>query len=408
MAKLALLGGMPVRTKPYMQWPHSDEQEVEAVTEVIRSGKWFRYDGNKVDEFEEAFAKAHGTNHAIAVTNGTAALEIPLAALGIGPGDEVIVPSYTFIATATAVVVGGATPVFVDVQPDTLNIDPKCMEEAITDKTKAVIPVHFAGFPCDMDEILRIAKKHNIYVIEDAAHAHGGEYKGKMMGSLGDAAGFSCQASKNMTSGEGGVITTNDLELAEKMFSRHSFGRSPGRPWYEHHIVGTNTRMTEMQAAILLIQLSRLEQQTKERLINAKILDNCINSFPEELKLMRPCDGDTDKRAYHLYMLRYLQGGALADISRETFAKAMEAEGVSISLGYGIPLYKQIMFSGIPWGSKQTVKYEEMYQPVVEEAVKDTLWIPQQALVGDSSQVDDIAEAIDKIIKNVDELKGYK
>ena len=406
MAKLALLGGTPVRTIPYMQWPFSDDREIQAVTEVIRSGKWFRYDGTKVEEFEKAFAEAHGAAHAIAVTNGTAAIEVALLSLGIGVGDEVIVPSYTFIATASAVVYNNATPVFVDVQPDTFNIDPKCFEAAITEKTKAVIAVHFAGFPADMDEIISIAKKHNIYVIEDAAHAHGGEYKGKMLGSIGDAAGFSFQASKNMTSGEGGAILTNDTVLAEKMYSRHTLGRLPERAWYEHFMVGTNIRMTEMQAAILLVQLSRLHQQTKERLVNAKILDKCVSTFPSELGLMRPCCPDTEKRAYHLYMLKYLQGGALADVSREIFVKAMLAEGLIISTGYKFPLYKQEMFSTTPWGINQKTKYEEMHHPVAEHAMKESLWINQQVLVGDDSQVNDITAAIEKIIENAAELKG--
>jgi len=408
MANLALFGGAPVRTKPFMGWPYSDEKEVEAVSEVIRSGKWYRYDGGKVIEFEKAFAEAQGVSYAIAVTNGTTALEVPLAILGVGPGDEVVVPSYTFIATASAVLMHGAAPVFADVQPDTYNMDPAAFEAAVTERTKAVVPVHFAGMPADMDEITAIAKKHNIRVLEDAAHAHGGAYKGRMMGSLGDAAGFSFQASKNITAGEGGAITTGDAELAERMFSRHTFGRMPGRPWYEHHVVGTNARMTEMQAAILLVQLGRMKKHAEERLTNAAILDKAIGAYTEELMAMRPLNAGTARRAYHLYMFKYLGGGRLDGVSREDFAKALRAEGVPASTGYDMPLYRQAMFENAPRGVKQTSDYNKTYQPNVEKAVKESLWFGQSVLVGDDSQVNDIAAAIDKVVSNADELKNNK
>jgi len=405
MAELALFGGTPVRTKPMMSWPHFDEREVDAVCEVIRSGKWGRYEGTYVVEFERAFAQAQGAEYAIAVTNGTTALEVPLAIMGVGPGDEVIVPSYTFIATASAVLMHGATPVFVDVQPDTWNMDPACFEAAITEKTKVVVPVHFGGMPADLDEIMTIADMHGIDVLEDAAHAHGGSYKGRKMGSMGRAAGFSFQSSKNITAGEGGAITTSDADMAERMFSRHTFGRMPGRPWYEHHVIGTNTRMTEMQAAILLIQLSRMDQHARERLANAAILDKAIGAHAEELAIMRPANEASKDRAYHLYMYKYLGGGKLSGISREDFAAALRAEGVYANVGYDIPLYKQAMFSSAPRGLKQSVPYDRMFQPVVEKAVKESLWFGQSSLVGDSSQADDIVEAIEKIIKNADELR---
>ena len=407
MAKLALLGGSPVRAKPYLSWPLFDETEVNAVTEAVRSGKWWRYEGDRVEAFEKAFAATHGAGYGIACASGTAALEIILGAMGLGPGDEVIVPSYTFIASASAIVINQATPVFADVQPDTYNISPECFEEAVTERTKAVVAVHFAGFPSDMDEIMRIAIKRGVLVVEDAAHAHGGEYRGKMMGSIGDAAAFSFQASKNMTCGEGGISLCGSAELAEKIFSRHTFGRMPGRPWYEHYIMGTNLRMTEMQAAILLAQLARLKRQTEERLKNADVLDAAFGNRPEEFGLMRPRDEGTKKRAYHLYMLRYLNGGRLKGISRELFSEAMRAEGVGVNPGYGMPLYRQEVFKTVARPAGQAVPYDKLHHPAAEKAVVEALWIPQQALVGDSSQVDDIAAAAEKIIDNADELRGY-
>lgn len=402
MSKLALLGGNPVRTKPYIKWPFFDEKEEQAVLEVIRSGKWWRYEGDKVLKFEQQFANAHDAKFGIAVTNGTAALEIALAAMGVRPGDEVIVPSYTFVATATAVIANGATPVFVDIEPDTYNLDPVQVEQAISEKTKVIIPVHFAGYPADMDRLMEIACKHNILVLEDAAHAHGGAYKGKKLGSIGHASGFSFQASKNMTSGEGGIVLSNDEELAAKVFSIHTFGRTPGRPWYEHHLISTNKRMTEMQAAILLIQLNRLSSQTEERAKNAEILDRGIGSIGE-LSLMKLNDQATAKRAYHLYLLKYSPG--IEGVSRDLFLKAVQAEGVSLASGYIVPLYKQPLFGKINLPKGQNCPFDKLYQPNVEKAVCESLWIPQNVLLGDKSGVEDIISAFEKVISNADELR---
>src|SRR4051812_19529896 len=214
--ELALLGGSPVRTKAWPKWPVYGAPEEQALLRALHSGKWGKLDGPEVANFEKAFAKYVGAKHAIGVVNGTVSLRIALMAAGIEAGDEVIVPPYTFLATATAVVEANATPIFVDIDRETFNIDPKAIEAAITPRTRAIIPVHLGGLACDMDAIIAIGRKHNVTVIEDAAHAHGGEYKGRRHGSIGQMGSFSFQSSKNLCSGEGGLVVTNDDALAQK------------------------------------------------------------------------------------------------------------------------------------------------------------------------------------------------
>ena len=212
---LAIFGGSKTRTKPFTSWPVFDETDEQRLLGALRSGKWGKLNGEEVSEFERRFAAMHDCKHAIGVVNGTVSLRIALMAAGIKAEEEVIVPPYTFLATATAVVEANAVPVFADVNLETFNLDPQSVEAAITPKTRAIIPVHMAGQPADMDAILAIAKKHNLLVIEDAAHAHGASYKNRGLGSIGHMGSFSFQSSKNLTSGEGGIITTNDDQLAE-------------------------------------------------------------------------------------------------------------------------------------------------------------------------------------------------
>lgn len=294
MAQLAIKGGERFRVKPFTNWPVFDENEIENIVQVVKSGKWWRFaygegvelkekssgdDRAQVVLFQEEFAKYQDAEYGLACANGTAALEIALKALGIGPGDEVIVPSYTYVGTATCVLQVNAIPIFADIDTDTYNIDPVRIEEAITERTKAIIPVHFSGQSADMDRIMEIAKKHNLYVIEDSAHAHGGEWKGRKVGAIGDIGTFSFQATKNMTSGEGGAIVTNNKSLAKLCDSYIWAGREVGRPWYEFHRLGWNYRMTEFQGAILKVQLGRLDAQIEKRKENAEYLSRRINEI---------------------------------------------------------------------------------------------------------------------------------
>lgn len=392
MAKLAINGGTPVRSKPWPRWPQWDERERQRVLEVLESGEWGGF--NKVvKEFEQAFGKRHQAKHCFTVVNGTASLEAALRVLGVGYGDEVIVPPYTFIATANAVRLVGATPVFVDVEPDTYNIDVTKIEAALTPKTKAVIPVHFAGLAADMDALLALARKHNLFIVEDAAHAHGSTWRGQPLGTLGHIGSFSLQQSKNLTAGEGGIVLTNDDDLALKLWSYINQGRSPDGAWYEHMMLGTNLRMTGWQAAVLMAQMERFEEQLATRQQNARQL----NAILEEIDGLQPMRWDprADNHAFHLYMFRYDAQG-FNELARNRFVEALRAEGVPCSTGYAVPLYKQ------PPLNEQYSRI--MPCPVVEQACQEVIWMGQSMLLAEPGAMDEIAQAILKVRENISEL----
>lgn len=399
--RLAIDGGTPVRSKPWPAWPVYDEREEAALLEVLRSGQWWAVGGKKVPQFEAAFAQFQDARHAVCVTNGTAALEIALRALGIGCGDEVIVPPYTFIATASSVLAVGATPVFVDIEPDSLNINPEAIEAAITERTRAVIPVHIAGRPADMDGVLRVARAHDLFVIEDAAQAHAAEWKGRKVGAIGDCGTFSFQASKNLNAGEGGAIVTDSDDVADKCWSVHNVGRTKSGRWYEHHVLGGNFRMTEWQAAILLAQLERLPEQTETRTRNARRLTEALRAIPGIRTL--PDDPRVTRHAHHLYIFRY-EPEAFGGRSRDEFLKALNAEGIPASAGY-VPLYREVVFqrktAGIGSWCKagRPINYNEVQCPVCEEVCQDAVWLFQSILLASPEDLDDIPEAISRIQK---------
>ncbi|NLZ54966.1 MAG: DegT/DnrJ/EryC1/StrS family aminotransferase [Thermoanaerobacteraceae bacterium] len=403
MAILAFKGGNPLRTDKFPSWPQYGKKEQDALERVLKSGVWGTL-GSEVEKFSRRFAEYQQAKHGICVTNGTVTLEIILRGLGIGYGDEVIIPPYTFNATASAVVFVGATPVFVDIEDGTYNIDPKKIEEAITPKTKAIIPVHVGGRACDMDRIMEIARKYNLYVIEDSAHAHGSEWKGKRVGSIGDAGSFSFQASKNLTAGEGGFITANDTELFEKFWSIHHCGRDyHGRVWYNHISIGTNARMTEWQAAILDAQMDKLDEQIEKRMANAKYL----NSLLSEIPCVQPMENDerVTRNSYHLFIFKYKSENC-KDLPREAFLKALSAEGVPCSSGY-VSLYKQSLLhgEGMKRATGSKIEYDKMYLENSEKAAtKEGVWLTQNLLLGEKKDIDDIANAIIKVYENVDEL----
>ena len=350
MNRLALFGGTPVRSDGFPRWPIYDQQEERALLDVLHSGQWWSgaqaYDPDgsevpsKVSVFETAFAAYCGATYGLACSTGTAAIEIALKAAGIGPGDEVIVPPYTFLATASAPLLVGAIPVFCDIQADTLNLDPDRVEAAITPHTRAIIPVHFAGLAADMDRLVAIGRAHNLFVLEDAAHAHGATSNGRYLGTIGDAGTFSFQASKNMTAGEGGLILTNDGQLAELCNSYIWAGRKLAFAWYEHFRLGWNFRLTEFQAALLSEQLTRLTQQTLTRMRNGLRLNELLRGIPGLRPLAIP--PWVTRHAFHLYILR-LDPQSFG-VSREDFLAALEAEGIPCSSGYAHPLYRNRMF----------------------------------------------------------------
>jgi dTDP-4-amino-4,6-dideoxygalactose transaminase len=422
METLALLGGEPVRTAPWPPWPVHDDREEQAVLDVLRSGNWWRHSYGQgvelaedegrpqstVARFQQAFARAHGCQYGICAANGTVTLEIALRAAGVMPGDEVIIPPYTYIATATAPLMVGAIPIFVDIEPDTYNIDPRRIEEAITDRTRAVIPVHFGGQPGDMDAINALAKQHDLVVIEDAAHAHGSSYQGRKCGSLGNLGSFSFQLSKNMTAGEGGVITTNSAEYADTCESLVWGGRKLGQPWYRHFVLASNARMTEFQGAILLAQLERLQEQREKRTANARLLTGLLNEVEGiEPLITLPT---TTAHSYHLYMFRY-RPEAFAGVEKNRFVAALQAEGIAGAFaGYPTPLYANPMFVdkhffGGPWpvdawDHGREIDYAAFAErcPVSERACEsEAVWIPQTMLLADEDGMHDIAKAIGKI-----------
>ena len=399
---LAIDGGSPVRdanTRSWVQWPIYDETEEKALLQVLHSGQWWYVGGEQGAAAEREFAESQDAKYAVACANGTVALEIVLRALGVGCGDEVIVPPYTFVATASAVLAVGGTPVFVDIQGDTWNIDPLLIEPAITTRTKAIIPVHIAGRPADMDAVLDIAKRHNLYVIEDAAQAHGAAWRGTRVGALGHLGTFSFQASKNVNAGEGGMIVSNDEQLADAAWSVTNVGRVRSGRWYEHQVLGGNYRLTEFQSAIMRTQLARLPEQTAKRAENALYLRSLLKSVPGIL--LAYDDPRITTHANHLFTFRVVQdyfGGK----SHEEFLNALEAEGIPCSAGY-VPLYKEGVFARVAhkqgaWCHiNRAIDYPTLNLPVCEQICRDTVWLQQYQLLGTREDMEDIAAAIQKI-----------
>ncbi len=399
---LALLGGKPVRTRPFTAWPIFGQTEEKRLLRTLRSGKWGRLDGCEVANFEDRFAAMHGCKHGIAVVNGTVSLRIALMAAGIRAEDEVIIPPYTFFSTASAVVEANAIPVFADIDLDTFNLDPKAVEAAITPRTRAIIPVHFAGQTAEMDAIMAIAKKHKLIVVEDAAHAHGASYKQRPAGSLGHMASFSFQSSKNITAGEGGLITTNDDALAAACRSIHNCGRVPNGVWYEHHVISGNYRLCEFQGAVLNAQLERLEGQTKTRDRNGQYLASRLARLPgvHPQKRLATCT----RHSYHLSMLRL--DGAVFGVPRGAVLKALEAEGVPCSPGYGFSLHHQPMFRNKSFGpflSKASARlnYSRTNCPNSDLLCHEQcIWLGQNMFLGSRADMGDIAHAFEKVYEN--------
>lgn len=411
--RLALLGGAPVRSskQPWPAWPVFGQEEEEAVLRVVRSGKWGRLDGKEVGQFEEAFARYHDCRYGIAVVNGSISMRLALLALGIQAGDEVIVPPYTFIATASVVIEANAVPVFADIHPDSLCLDPARVAEAITPRTKAIIVVHLGGQAADMDALMALARSRGIAVIEDAAHAHGGEYKGRKLGSLGDIGSFSFQSSKNLNSGEGGIITTNDENLARLCRSLHNCGRAEGGVWYGHALLGGNNRLTEFQGAILSAQLARLEAQTRRRDENGRYLNERLGRIPGIRPLPRG-QGETI-HPYHLYPFLY-DAAAWDGIPRAAFLKAVAAEGAPLGSGYTVPLYEQPVFaqksfgpySAAAAGYRADLASNAAACPVTERVCKEQgCWAVQSVLLGTQGDMDDIVNAVEKVYEQRRDLR---
>jgi len=397
--ELALLGGVPVRREPFCAWPTFGEPEEKALLEVLHSRSWGGYNA-KVKEFEAAFARLHGAQHAVSCANGTVALEVALRAVGIECGDEVIVPPITFVSTATTVLMCHGVPVFVDIDPATLNLSPTAVEAAVTSRTRAVIAVHFGGHPADLDALTAIAERHGLALIEDAAHAHGASWRGVPVGNFGVAGTFSFQAFKLMTAGEGGIVVTNSPALAEKLWSYCNLGRRTGGGWYEHFTLGSNFRLTGLQAAVLCAQLERLPEQTRLRGENVRYFRGHLPAL-RGLSLAED-DPRVGNHPHYLVTLRY-DKTAFAGVERDLFIRALQAEGIPVQPTYPYPLYHNPLFrkDALPpcdcgkWGAHQ--EYESLCLPESERICRDGIWLEHYIFLGTRKDVDDVLSAIEKV-----------
>lgn len=414
--KAALLGGAPLRTKKWPEWPiWNIDTDEKAVIDDLRSGVWSR--AGLVKEFEQKWAQVVGTKRCLAVVNGTNALTTALMQLGIGGGDEVLVPSYTFIGTVAPVLATGAMPIFVDTDKETFQIDASKIEAKITPRTRAIVPVHILGLPVDIEKILAIAKKYNLVVVEDACQAHMAEVNQKRVGSFGDAGCFSFQNSKNLAIGEGGAITSDNEKFMDLCYSYHNYGNpygaSVGSVTSGTAIPGNKLRLTEYQAAIGLAQLKRLEEQTNLRNDNAAYLKDKIKAIPG-ITPYRLYDNVT-KAAFHLFPFRYSKE-AFKGLSRDAFIKACNAEGIPCMTGY-TPLnkmpYLQAAFESKNYKRMYSAKmldikkYNQRNQCPVNDQLCDeeAVWLFQSVLLAGKEDMNDIANAIEKIHNNAEEIK---
>jgi L-glutamine:2-deoxy-scyllo-inosose/3-amino-2,3-dideoxy-scyllo-inosose aminotransferase len=406
MAKLAVRGGKAVRTRPWPAWPECGKREVNLISKITASGNW-SFDGPYEAKFARRFAEFVGTKHCLLVSNGTVSLQMALSALGIAPGDEVIVPATTWYATATSVINIGAVPVFADIDPQTYCIDPKAVEQAITRKTRAIIPVHLYCSMANMDALMRIARRHKLAVIEDCAHSHGASWRGRVAGSMGNIGSFSFQQSKILTSGEGGAVTTNSDGLAALLYSLKNCGRV--RREGDERIWGHNYRLTEFQAAILLAQIARMAGQARRREANASYLESLLAEIPG-VRPMKP-QKQVTRRAFYMYAFRY-DSREFKGLALPAFIEAMCAEGIPVGQ-VNEPVYRGSLFpSEHPtclYAHKlagRRFDYKRLRLPISERAYEEEgVMFHHPLLLGTKRDVLDIADAIVKIRENVEELR---
>lgn len=391
MTKLAINGGTPVRTRPFGGWPEFGREEEELLLEALRSGNWGSLDGTFVNRLEVEFAALQDARHAVSTVNATMGLTVAFRALGIGSGDEVIVPPYTFIATASAALMLGAIPIFVDVDPETLLIDPAGIDAAVTSRTRAIVPVHHGGSPVDMDGIMAAAGRHGLRVVEDAAQAHGAAWRGRPVGAIGDIGVFSFQSTKPINAGEGGMMLTNDDELDEILWSLRNVGRRRGGEWYEHVRLGWNLRMSEFQAAVLIAQMARMPAQQIKRAAAAAYLDAELSKIPGVVPLKVP-DGVT-AHSWYTYHWRWL-GAAEGGLPKMAFAAALRGEGIPLFHGY-TPLNRN---AAVRAEIARLGGAEPAVCPNAERAESDeVLMFAMPILLGTREDLDDVVRAVAKV-----------
>lgn len=431
-SKLAILGGSPVRVDPFPKWPVFGNREEELLLKALRSGDW-SFNGPFELEFADRFAKFIDAPYGFCVVNGTVSLEIALKVGGIRAGDEVIVPSLTWMATAAAVIFSNAIPVFVDVEPDTYCIDPSAIEAVITESTRAIIPVHLYGNMVDMDKIMEIAKKYALIVIEDCAHTPGSQWRGVGAGSIGDFGSFSFQQSKIITSGEGGFISTRDENYAEKIYSyKHVGYKRKGSMWnffykkdYENGLLrgafigekdkrtlGRNLRFNEFQAAILLAQFERLKEHIVRSEENVAFLSAELSCIKGVNPMRR--DPRVTRQSYYAYVFR-CNGDEFLNLPSSLLRDALRAEGIPCGLVYE-PVYRCSLFAPDPYDfpllnskARNRIDYSKIYHEVAETAsTREGLAIPHQVLLGTKKDMKDIVEAVDKVKNGCALLSGIR
>jgi len=400
MSELALFGGNKARSADYPDWPLYDERDIAAVSAVLRSGRWggFPYPGPETQRLLDGFMSLQGGQHAVAMMNGTVTMEVALRAAGIGWGDEVIVPAYTFQATAYAPMMAGAIPVIVDIEPDTFCIAPAAIEAALTERTRAIIPVHIASHMADMDAILAIAQRHDLVVIEDAAHAHGACWRGQGAGSLGHFGSFSMQSHKILSAGEGGLLLCQSQEQAWRAASIIDCGR-PHDPAGQLFTQGSNYRMTEMQAALLNVAMERFPVQAAQRAASADLMDEAISEI-EGIRVL-PRDPRLTSRAIFAYT--FALDPALFGAENTVVAAALQAEGIPSWSGYE-PMYRNQLFNprlsrlAVPSAFPQCFDYDGMHLPVTERiSTAEGMWLDEAVFRAGAEGVYDVIAALRKV-----------
>lgn len=403
---LAIDGGEPAFDGEFHPWPVWDEREEEMLHSVLESGEWGN-SGSQKDEFIAEFTEWLGVDHGVPVTSGTSAIVIALRALGVSPGDEVIVPPYTFVATASAVLECNAVPVFADIEPDSLCLDPEAVQDRLTGRTAAVIPVHLGGRPADLAGLQAVCEPADVPILEDCAQAHGSRIDGEALGTIGDVGCFSFQSSKNLSAGEGGFVSTDRDDVFSAAWSITNVGRVPDGDWYEHPVMGSNYRMTEWQAGILREQLTRLDEQRQRRQAAAQRLHDGLADIAGITPQSEHPDA-TD-RAYHLYVIR-LEPEELGGIDKRTFLEAVRAEGVPLGGGYS-PLYQEELFTELADRVPAVVQladeipdYESLECPVTERASDTAAWMSQNVLLGPDEDIDAILHGFEKVADAAERL----
>jgi dTDP-4-amino-4,6-dideoxygalactose transaminase len=410
MSELAILGGKPVRNAPFSPWPQYLDEDARRLQQVLESRHWGGYPvpSRLAGEFAARFAAMHGAKYGLCVANGTIALVAALHAAGIRFGDEVIVPAYTWDGTATSVLFAGGVPVFADVDPGTYCLDVAAARKAITPRTRAILPVHLAMRFTDMDPLLQLAREYDLQVIEDCAHVHGGQYKGRGAGSMGDLGCFSFQESKLMTAGEGGIVLTSNLRFFEHLQSQVNCGRASLTDRYRQRVLGSNYRMTELQAALLIGQLEMLPELAAKRTRAAALLGEALVGI-EGVRALSP-QPEITREAIYCYVFQYRPGRP--GVSRDLFVAALDAEGIPSDGRFYEPVYRSDLFYATPEscpqlgvGRDQPVDYSTVKCPVSERAAyEESVWLPQFLLIGCDQDIEDIGAAIAKVMRNLVEL----